>query len=105
MASVFSTTYEKAKAVVTSTAENVGETISGQNSKKIQQLASDTKDVNQSGARITSDFGTKQTNTDDWLKVATEDRTGPQLLEDTFGREKVGGKTYYTGKGGKLIVG
>jgi hypothetical protein len=39
--------------------------------------------------RITSDFGTKQTNTDDWLRVNSEDQLGPSLLEDHFGREKV----------------
>lgn len=39
--------------------------------------------------RITADFGAKQSNTDDWLKVATEDQTGPSLLEDGFAREKV----------------
>ena len=38
---------------------------------------------------ITADFGTKQSNVDDWLKVASEDQTGPMLLEDNFSREKV----------------
>jgi len=40
-------------------------------------------------ARITADFGTKQTNTDDWLRVSNEKKTGPMLLEDAFGREKI----------------
>lgn len=40
-------------------------------------------------SRITSDFGTKQSNTDDWLRVANGDKTGPMLLEDAFAREKV----------------
>ena len=39
--------------------------------------------------RITTDFGVKQSNTDDWLKVVTENQTGPMLLEDSAGREKV----------------
>lgn len=39
--------------------------------------------------RITADFGTKQSNTDDWLRISTNDKTGPMLLEDTFGREKI----------------
>jgi catalase len=39
--------------------------------------------------RLTSDFGTKQTNTDDWLRVNSEDQLGPSLLEDHFGREKI----------------
>jgi catalase len=56
---------------------------------KAAQLSAVTKDVHNGDWRITSDFGTKQTNTDDWLKVATEDKTGPQLLEDGFGREKI----------------
>jgi catalase len=55
---------------------------------KVDQLAADmvepTKDT-----RITSDWGTKQTNTDDWLKVNNENHTGPMLLEDGFAREKV----------------
>ncbi|KAK5009453.1 catalase 1 [Cryomyces antarcticus] len=54
--------------------------------KKIDQLASVTKDVHDDSHRITSDFGTKQTNTDDWLRVVTEDKIGPSLLEDAFGR-------------------
>ena len=31
----------------------------------------------------------KQTNTDDCLRVVSEDKAGPMLLEDAFGREKV----------------
>lgn len=38
---------------------------------------------------MTSDFGVKQSNTDHWLSVTNEDKTGPALLEDHFGREKV----------------
>ena len=40
--------------------------------------------------RYTSDFGVRQANNDDWLKVTSDDKQGPMLLEDTFGREKVG---------------
>lgn len=40
-------------------------------------------------SRITSDFGTKQSNTDNWLRVNSKDQTGPMLLEDSFAREKV----------------
>lgn len=39
--------------------------------------------------RITSDFGVKQGNTDDWLRITNEDRIGPMLLEDSFAREKI----------------
>jgi catalase len=40
-------------------------------------------------SRITTDNGVKQSNTDDWLKVVNESHTGPMLLEDSMGREKV----------------
>ena len=55
---------------------------------KVAQLASDTVEPTKD-TRITTDFGTKQTNTDDWLKVNNEKHTGPMLLEDNFAREKV----------------
>ncbi|KAM3458608.1 hypothetical protein MY3296_000366 [Beauveria thailandica] len=55
---------------------------------KAEQLSSNTVEPSQ-GSRITSDFGTKQSNTDDWLRVANGDKTGPSLLEDVFGREKI----------------
>ncbi|KAF2017729.1 catalase-domain-containing protein [Aaosphaeria arxii CBS 175.79] len=61
---------------------------SGQ-SAKVADLSKVTKDVFDKNNRITSDFGVKQTNTDDWLKVASEDKTGPMLLEDPFAREKI----------------
>jgi catalase len=61
----------------------------GEKTGKMAQLAAVTKDVNDDKWRITSDFGTKQTNTDAWLSVATDDQKGPQLLEDQFAREKV----------------
>lgn len=63
--------------------------LTGAKSTKVAQLAADTKDVHDKSYRITSDFGVKQTNTDDWLKAASEDKTGPMLLEDHFAREKV----------------
>jgi len=56
---------------------------------KVEQLAAVTKDYNDPSYRITSDYGVKQENTDDWLTVASEDHTGPMLLEDAFGREKI----------------
>ena len=57
--------------------------------QKIADLSAATKDVHDKNWRLTSDWGTKQSNTDDWLKVASEDKTGPMLLEDGFAREKV----------------
>jgi catalase len=61
----------------------------GASDAKAAQLSTVTKDVHSGNWRITSDFGTKQTNTDDWLKAASEDKTGPALLEDGFAREKI----------------
>ena len=63
--------------------------MAGAQNKKVAQLSADTKDVHDPSYRITSDYGVKQTNTDDWLRVASDDHTGPALLEDPFGREKV----------------
>jgi len=57
--------------------------------EKLAQLESVTKNANDPNARITSDFGVRQSNTDDWLKVVNEDKTGPLLLEDPFAREKI----------------
>lgn len=36
-----------------------------------------------------SDFGVKQGNTDDTLKIVNNQSTGPHLLEDSFAREKI----------------
>jgi catalase len=58
-------------------------------SDKLKQLAHDTKDMTPQD-RVTTDYGVKQPTQDDWLKIVSEDHTGPLLLEDPFGREKVG---------------
>ncbi|KAL6866250.1 catalase 1 [Amphichorda felina] len=55
---------------------------------KAAQLAANTVEPTKD-SRITSDFGTKQTNTDDWLRVNKEDQIGPGLIEDPFAREKI----------------
>ena len=56
---------------------------------KQRDLEPNVKNVHDPNWKIHSDYGVKQSNTDDWLRVATEDQTGPSLLEDNFGREKV----------------
>jgi len=63
--------------------------MTGVKNAKVAQLQADTKDVHDPKWKMTSDYGVKQNNTDDWLKVATEDQQGPMLLEDHFAREKV----------------
>lgn len=64
-------------------------TMTGKETQKVANLGHDMKDVNDKSWRITTDYGVKQTNTDDWLRVASEEKTGPMLLEDHFAREKV----------------
>ena len=77
-----------ASAILGNVAEKA-KALTGEKSQKVADLAVDTKDVHDKNWRITSDAGVKQSNTDDWLTVSTEDRNGPQLLEDHFAREKV----------------
>jgi hypothetical protein len=59
----------------------------GTESDKIKDLHRDIVDVHSSGS-MTTDFGHKVGNTDNWLKIATEKFTGPHLLEDQQAREK-----------------
>lgn len=66
----------------------VKQAVMGQKGAKTDQLAAHTVEPTKD-SRITSDFGTKQTNTDDWLRINSKDQIGPSLLEDPFGREKV----------------
>jgi catalase len=68
--------------------EPVKNAFRGDASAKHHQLQANIVEPTQD-TRITSDFGTKQTNTDDWLRVNRDDQIGPSLLEDPFGREKV----------------
>jgi catalase len=70
--------------------DKLQETLNGSlEGQKLANLRRDVRDYNDPKNRITTDYGVKQSNTDDWLKVATEDRTGPMLLEDHASREKV----------------
>lgn len=68
--------------------DSIKTAIMGTESAKIAQMEANTQDVTQND-RITSDWGTRQSNTDDWLRVNRDDQIGPSLLEDGFGREKV----------------
>jgi len=79
-----------APSAVSSGLEKLQEKLDGSlEGQKLANLASDTKDYHDPKNRITTDYGVKQTNTDDWLKVVTEDHTGPSLLEDHAAREKI----------------
>jgi hypothetical protein len=68
--------------------KTVKETVMGSKDAKIQQLEANIQEPTKD-SRITSDYGVKQSNTDDWLRVNSNDQIGPSLLEDNFGREKV----------------
>ncbi|KAG2170226.1 hypothetical protein JADG_009965 [Aureobasidium aubasidani] len=72
-------------------ADAVKEAVTGSPSENAKVLAmkDNIRNYQDSNNRITTDYGVKQTNTDDWLKVATEDKTGPMLLEDHSSREKI----------------
>lgn len=63
--------------------------VSGPNDAKAADLATDIKDYQSRENRITTDYGVKQSNTDDWLKASTGDHIGPMLLEDHMAREKI----------------
>ncbi|OAA64724.1 catalase A [Niveomyces insectorum RCEF 264] len=40
-------------------------------------------------AKLTSDYGVRQGNNDNWLRIVDKDHTGPSLLEDPYSREKI----------------
>ena len=56
---------------------------------KLADMSKDMINSEDTNARITTDWGSKVSNTDHWLAVSTEDRYGATLLEDGHGREKV----------------
>lgn len=63
-------------------------TIMGSQGDKFADLNKNTIELTKD-TRITSDYGVKEANTDHWLSVTNDNHTGPALLEDPFGREKV----------------
>ncbi|ROW04669.1 hypothetical protein VPNG_07419 [Cytospora leucostoma] len=62
--------------------------VMGSQGDKLADLQKNTVEPSQD-TRLTTDYGVKSSNTDHWLTVGTEDSTGPSLLEDPFGREKI----------------
>jgi catalase len=79
------------QSMLSSTVEKAGDAVSGAMSSN-KKLADMKRNVVEQSPKqnLTSDAGVKSGNTDIWLSASTEDRQGPQLLEDNFGREKVG---------------
>lgn len=74
-------------SVVSDTLKKAGNAIMAD--AKQAQLAENTVEHDPK-TQMTTDFGAKINNTDDWLRVTTNDKTGPMLLEDPIAREKVG---------------
>ncbi|CAJ2505891.1 Uu.00g000210.m01.CDS01 [Anthostomella pinea] len=60
----------------------------GEKGRKLAQLDQVSQNVTPDD-RITTDWGVKQANTDDWLSISTGDKIGPSLLEDSAAREKI----------------
>lgn len=56
---------------------------------KDADLKKDTQELNKD-TRLTTDYGVKYPTYDDWLRVASDDKNGPMLLEDPYARERVG---------------
>ena len=79
-----------ASGILSNGIDKLTENLDGSNENaKTRDMAKDVKDYHDPNARITTDYGVKQSNTDNWLVVANEDKTGPSLLEDQASREKM----------------
>ena len=77
-----------ASELASSAISKTKQVIMGSGGNKQAQLADHMVTADQS-SRLTTDYGVRQNNTDEWLRVTTDQQTGPMLLEDPFGREKV----------------
>lgn len=62
--------------------------VMGSQGDKSNDLAKETKEISDKD-RLTTDYGVKQSTADDWLRVVSQDKQGPTLLEDPFARERV----------------
>lgn len=77
-------------STISSGLQQVVNMVGVQKNAKLADLAKDTFHFSEDkNARITTDFGTKISNTDDWLTASNDEHVGPSLLEDLHGREKV----------------
>lgn len=79
------------ETILKGTMREAGEAVSGalSSNKKLSDLRKDTTEPDNK-THLTSDFGVKGPTHDIWLSASSGDKQGPQLLEDSFGREKVG---------------
>ncbi|KAI1384806.1 catalase [Hypoxylon trugodes] len=74
--------------IISDTAQKVKNMVGGEKGRKVADLDAVSQTVS-SKDRITTDFGVKMGNVDEWLRVANEDKTGPMLLEDSHARERI----------------
>ncbi|KAI1344216.1 hypothetical protein F5Y15DRAFT_106201 [Xylariaceae sp. FL0016] len=75
-------------SIIPEAVNKVKNMVGGEKGSKIAQLDQVSQTVTKDD-RITTDWGVKQGDTDGWLRISDEDRTGPMLLEDSAAREKV----------------
>lgn len=75
-------------SIISDTIHGAKQIIMGSQGDKIADLAQSTIEPTQK-TKMTSDYGVKEANTDHWLSITNDKHTGPSLLEDPFGREKV----------------
>lgn len=68
-------------------AQSAAQTAAGGDAKRVD-LARDTVEVTKDDFH-TTDAGGRVSNLDNWLRVSTDQREGPNLLEDHIGRERV----------------
>jgi len=57
--------------------------------EKVLDMWPNTVDATKKSNRMTTDHGVKVQDTDHWLKVTSEKKIGPSLLEDQISREKI----------------
>lgn len=88
MQQVVSDGLSKAQQTVNKGLDYANSGVAGTQSAKIKDLERDMRDTH-SSQPITTDFGQRVANTENWLKVASDKTTGPHLLEDHIAREKI----------------
>ncbi|KAI1099937.1 catalase [Jackrogersella minutella] len=74
--------------ILSGMANKAANMVKGEKGRKVADLDAVSHTVSPED-RVTSDFGVKMGNVDEWLRVVNKDKTGPMLLEDSFSRERI----------------
>lgn len=77
-----------ASNVISAAVDKLQNTMAGEKGAKTADIERDAVTPSQD-TRITTEYGVKQGNTDDWLKATNGETSGPSLIEDHFAREKI----------------